>query len=281
MLIDRFGPLIDRFGPVLDKLGLLPLAFRAYQRASALTSGLRRTNNAPESDGGLPLPPPHLRMMVAGSTDCDVFLDGGRRGFETVQSIVKKNAPDVKLHDVMDFGCGCGRVLRHWNSSPTRIHGTDFNSELTDWCAQNLPFANFAVNKLEPPTGYPESQFDLIYAFSVFTHLPEDAQLAWMREFHRILRPAGLLLISLHGEYYLPRLNEAERRRFLEGQPVTRYGSSAGSNLCSVFHPESWVHANLAHDFEILDFVPEGALGNPRQDAWLFRRSDKIYSDKI
>jgi predicted SAM-dependent methyltransferase len=84
---------------------------------------------------------------------------------------------------------------------------------------------------LAPPTKYPAGKFDFIYALSVFTHLPELDQLAWMDEFHRILRPGGYLLLSLHGAYYLSILNERERQRFLTGKLVIRYGYGAGNKL--------------------------------------------------
>ncbi len=213
-------------------------------------------------------------MTVAGSPKAFVFLDGGERAARSIRDILQTNGVDIGgLRAILDFGCGCGRVLRFWKDlAATELHGTDYNPELAAWCARHLPFARIGTNGLVPPTSYPDAAFDLIYALSVFTHLPEGAQAAWMNEFHRILRPGGLLLLSLHGEHYLSRLNEQERRQFLAGELVTRYNRSAGSNLCSAFHPEAYVRKHLSNGFEIVDFIPEGAQGNPRQDAWLFRR---------
>jgi hypothetical protein len=112
----------------------------------------------------------------------------------------------------------------------------------------------------------------------VFTHLPEHLQLAWMSEFRRILPPGGLLVLSLHGAHYLPRLNEPERQSFLSGHAVTRHSRSAGMNLCCTYHPEDWVRKNLAANFEVVDFAPGGALGNPCQDLWLFQRKAGVLS---
>ena len=55
----------------------------------------------------------------------------------------------------------------------------------------------------------------------------------------RILKPGGLLIFSTHGSYYLPRLRGDDRRRFLDGNLVVRFGSAAGSNLCSSFSSRS------------------------------------------
>lgn len=213
-------------------------------------------------------------MTVAGSAEIAVFLEGGQLAADSMRDTLRKNG--VNLNDfrsILDFGCGCGRVLRFWRGmTSVDLHGTDCNPKLAAWCAQALPFARVGTNRLAPPTNYPAGKFDFIYALSVFTHLPEPDQMAWMGEFYRILRPGGYLLLSLHGAHYLSRFSEGERKRFLAGELITRYDYGAGTNLCSVFHPEAYVRERLVREFDVVDFIPEGARGNPRQDAWLFRR---------
>jgi SAM-dependent methyltransferase len=269
--------LIDQLAPVLEKFSLLSFGFRFYQRVSSLNPRVylrNRSYRVSQKPDAIPIPPARLLMSVAGSSEISVFLDGGQRAAEGIREILHRNQIGIEdLHAILDFGCGCGRVLRFWKDlTGSELHGTDYNTELAAWCAQHLPFAQIGTNGLAPPTSYPASRFDLIYALSVFTHLPETSQMAWMDEFHRILRPGGFLLLSLHGAHYLSRLNEPERRQFLAGELVTRYDYSAGTNLCSVFHPETYVRKHMTGDFDVVDFIPEGARGNPRQDAWLFRR---------
>ena len=46
---------------------------------------------------------------------------------------------------------------------------------------------------------------------------------------------------------------------------------AVGQNNCAAFHPETYVRNVLPRDFDVVDFVPQGALGNPKQDAWLLR----------
>lgn len=268
--------LIDQLGPVLQKLSLLSFGFRLYQRISVLNPRvyLKNLSHRVPPDG-LPIPPARLLMTVAGSPEIPVFLDGGQLAAASILDILQRN--EIRIGDleaILDFGCGCGRVLRFWKElAGVEVHGTDYNTELAAWCERHLPFVRIGTNRLAPPTSYPAARFDLIYALSVFTHLPETAQMAWMSEFHRILRPGGLLLLSLHGAHYIGRLNDQERGQFLAGELVARYDYSAGTNLCSVFHPESYVRTHLTQGFAVVDFIPEGARGNPRQDAWLFRRS--------
>ena len=53
---------------------------------------------------------------------------------------------------------------------------------------------------------------------------------------------------------------------------MVRGGGSAGSNLCSVFHPTKWVRERLARGFTVVDFLPEGAKGNPTQDLYVLQK---------
>jgi SAM-dependent methyltransferase len=251
--------------------------FRLYERLKTFKRRIRARNRrystglAPD---GLPLPPATLRVQVAGTADIATFLEGGELAAHTVRELLAAGGrPVEQCAAILDFGCGCGRVLRQWkNLAGTAFHGTDLNAGLVEWCSRQLPFASVSVNTLEPPTSFHNEGFDAIYAFSVFTHMPGDVQKRWLQEFLRILKPGGLLLFSTHGSCYTPRLRGDDRRRFLDGNLVVRFGSAAGSNLCGSFHPEAFVRGELAPGWEVAAFVPEGARGNPRQDAWVFRR---------
>lgn len=253
------------------------LAGRALRQLFRLYESLRGIGRdaGPElAPDGLPLPPRQLRFRVAGTSDVEPFLHGGQLAAKAVRDLLAKAGRPVEDCDsILDFGCGCGRVLRQWKDlRRTAIYGCDLNPELVQWCEKLLPFSSVRVNSAAPPLAFDPSQFDAIYAFSVFTHLPAALQKQWLEEFRRILKPGGLLIFSTHGGYYLPRLRKPERERFLKGQLVVRFGSVAGSNLCNTFHPEAFVRRELAAGWDVVEFALEGALGNPRQDAWLFRR---------
>jgi hypothetical protein len=116
--------------------------------------------------------------------------------------------------------------------------------------------------------------FDLVYALSVFTHLDATGQGFWITELSRVLKPGGFLFITTHGESYRPRLAPRDQEHFRSGRLVVLKSRRAGSNDCAAFHPESYVRRSLAGagGFEVVAFVPEGAWGNPHQDAYLLRK---------
>jgi tRNA G46 methylase TrmB len=102
--------------------------------------------------------------------------------------------------------------------------------------------------------------------------VPEALQLSWIGELTRVLKPGGLLLIATHGKYYLQYLTSNEKDRFRSGQLVVHSEEAAGSNACVAFHPIEYVRRKPASGLAVIDFVPEGALGNPRQDVSLLRK---------
>ncbi|HKB20203.1 MAG TPA: class I SAM-dependent methyltransferase [Gaiellaceae bacterium] len=254
----------------LDRMSLLAPVYRAYERARAV-----RASERWEDAGDLPVPPSRLRVEVAGTPGIEWFLESGRQQAEIIRSAAERNAgPLEELGLMLDFGCGCGRVLRHWAGlGGSEIHGSDYNERLVGWCAANLPFVTASVNRLDPPTGYEDGQFDLVYAISVFTHLPHDLERGWIDELSRITAPGGLLLLTTHGDAYADRLDADERARYDSGEPVVRWPGVAGSNLCTTFHPEPYVRAHLAPGLELLELAPDGGtVGSRRQDLVVFRK---------
>ena len=217
---------------------------------------------------GPPLPPRRLMVRVAGTADGDWFLRSGRAAYDAITAHV----PLADADAVLDFGCGCGRVLRYWREHPGSVAGRDRDPGAVEWCRGNLRFARVEGNGLEPPLTYDDESFDLVYALSVFTHLTEELQRAWRDELRRVIRPGGRLLLTTHGASSIPRLVPEERARFDRGELVVRWGELPGSNLCSAYHPESYVRGVIASGFELVEIEAEGARGNPTQDLVVLRR---------
>jgi SAM-dependent methyltransferase len=254
---------------LLRRTRLLPTVFRAWERRQA------RRSVAPASAtaDGLPLPPPELIVLVSGRTSAKTFLRKGRAGADLVRNGLARQGVEIGgLRDVLDFGVGCGRVARHWHGlAGPRIHGCDVQPELVAWTDANLPFVDARLTGLEPPLPYGDGAFDAIYAFSVFTHLPEDLGLAWARELRRVLRPGGHLLISTHGEGYVEELSKSEASDYAAGRFVVRLAEFPGGNLCNAFHPPAYVRDRLAAaaGLTVAEHVPRGARSNGRQDFWV------------
>jgi SAM-dependent methyltransferase len=212
---------------------------------------------------------------VAGTADITWFLEGGARAAESIRAILQRNSLELEeCERILDFGCGCGRVVRRWAGLPAEIVGTDLHPGAIAWCRRNLPFGRFFANDIAPPLPFEGGKFDLVYALSVFTHLPSALQRPWVLELLRVTAPGGYILFSTHGERYLPALSAEQQNRFRAGELVVVNEEAAGSNRCGAYHPLAYVRGSMTAGSIVVDAIPEGALGNPYQDLFLLRKTE-------
>jgi len=261
----------------LGRYGALPALFKMRELLAPLRPRVLWHNTRYRLRGSgdeLPVPSSRMRFLVAGNCDIEWFLDGGRLGADTLRESLASCGHDLeRMKSILDFGCGCGRVLRHLRGLSGKVFGVDLQHVLVDSCRRTVPFAEASVGPAEPPLTFADATFDLVYCFSVFTHLTEPQGLAWRDEIRRILEPGGLWVFSTQGIPYLQRLSHAEQDRFHTGRIVCQHGAYRGQNICQTYHPERYVREELARGFEVLAFVPQGARGNPVQDLYVLRRT--------
>jgi SAM-dependent methyltransferase len=262
-----------------NNMGLHEIASEIKRLRETVQQIQYQTAVAPD---GLPLPPPELYFLITGRRDLDTFdfLESGRAHAAEVVSTLSRHGIEIdELEAILDFGCGCGRVTRHFHFlKKAKVYGTDYNRRLIDWCRQCLQFAEFETNELSPPLAYRDAQFDLIYAFSVFTHLTESLQQGWLAELSRVLKPGGHLFLTTHGvafaEELLPR---QAKEQFAAGRLVIMNPELAPEG-CAAFHPYLYVKETLAKRFELQDFYPGAVVDRSRgfitQDSYFLRKPD-------
>src|SRR5215208_3620943 len=224
------------------------------------------TNSSPD------MPPPSLRLRIGGglsemSTQTFVTLGKGIADDieDILQSQLKRNLSS--FHDILDFGCGCGRVLiwLYRRASKPKCHGTDIDEEAIEWCKNNLKFAEFSVNKPFPPLDSRSEGFDFVYAISVFTHIDEEMQNAWIQELHRVLKPKGILLISVLGQSACKNMPKDIRHRLgSQGFVFVKLDITRGifpSWYQLSYHTEGYVRQKFGKFFNLLSFMEKGLCG--------------------
>lgn len=151
-------------------------------------------------------PAESIQAQFVGSSNEDALKEAHAFYHFFKSEALKAGYPLQAGSNILDFGCGWGRFLRFfWKDvDGRRIHGVDIDPVIIETCkSSGLP------GELTPiqPLGtlpYPDASMNVILAYSVFTHLPENVHRHWMNEFKRVASPGCLVAITI------------EPRRFLE-----------------------------------------------------------------
>jgi 2-polyprenyl-3-methyl-5-hydroxy-6-metoxy-1,4-benzoquinol methylase len=216
---------------------------------------------------GSPVPPPkHLQLRVSGIFHPD-FVPGGARGVAIVKECVEKHDSLPRIRRAWDFGCGCGRLSSHFSRLHPEIQfvGSDIDPEAINWL-QTTKTENIAyyVNPLSPPCEF-EGEFDLIYAISVFTHLPEEFQFDWLKELRRQSAPGAILALTKSGAHFVQHYSRRVQAEFAKkGFCYVEGPKTEGLPSCyrSTLHSDEYIHRVWSEYFKILEIVPQGYDGH-------------------
>jgi SAM-dependent methyltransferase len=174
-----------------------------------------------------PLPSPERIRKVNSAEKAvpSVFLRSGVSDLlaivETLADAIERGTPRAEGFPdhptVMELGCGLGRLLRHVPPpARARVIATDVNADSLEWCRTNLPGISYHHHGPQPPiASLPAMSVDIVYAHSVFTHIPLERHAAWLREMQRLLRPGGWLVATFLGGPQQQELLTAEQQATL------------------------------------------------------------------
>jgi SAM-dependent methyltransferase len=127
----------------------------------------------------------------------------GLKDYLSIKQMLAKNGADFPTNPTfMDFGCASGRVLRHFacQEPASCLWGCDINLRHVEWVRKYLHrHIKIFQNSLIPHLPIEDNSLDLVYAFSVFTHI-DDLELMWIAEIRRILKKGGFAYLTVHSE---------------------------------------------------------------------------------
>lgn len=133
---------------------------------------------------------------------------------------------DRENAQVLDAGCGAGRMITYLNSLDENlaVTGVDLSPTMIEH-AKSLHPHNVIVEGDLAALPFPDCSFDGVLAWYSVIHTPSDELTAIFDECHRILRPSGLLLVAYQsgtGEQMIshPYGHELELRSFLHQTTV-------------------------------------------------------------
>ena len=183
-----------------------------------------------------PMLPPRTLIEQIGGGD---YVAVGDRFFEFFEEAGLKPTDDV-----LDVGCGVGRMARPlagWLEG--RYEGFDPSARAIRWCSRSITplYENFnfthvdAVNDLYNPRGampatrvnfpYDDDSFDFAVLTSVFTHMQPPGLLRYLDELARVVRPGGRVFAT----YFL--LDRVSERAMDNGEAELEFPNAADGEL--------------------------------------------------
>ena len=253
---------------LMERTGLIGPYYRWLERRQARALGEEVV------DDGRPMPPAELVVLVSGPSRA-WFSERGRSDAAAFRALAARHGVHIGAgRDVLDFGCGAGRIAR-WLAADViaaggRFHGSDLNPKLAAWCAANLPGA-YGANGLQPPLANAPHSLDLVYAHSVLTHLTEATARAWLAEIARVLRPGGLALLTFHDEAYAAAWAPGDIAARLATEPYIVWNNALeGSNYISAWTTRARLAELAAPWFEVAEIIP-GRNDEPAQAISVLR----------
>jgi len=108
---------------------------------------------------------------------------------------------------IVDFGSGWGRMLRLLRTrrelDETFLYGCEQHAGALRLCEKTVPRVCFSQTSSFPPCDLRSGFIDLVYAYSVFSHLNAPPHLAWAQEIHRILKPGGYTCVTVQRRAFI------------------------------------------------------------------------------
>lgn len=256
--------------------------------------------DAADDDFFRDLVPPESEMERIGPIyDRKTYLLTGQRS----RNHLIKYAGLKPEHSVMDVGCGFGRVAIHLLrvlAPESSYLGFDVVPGEIEWCRANITprnkrfvFEHLDVrNKSYNPAGtlraedirFPvrgDAQFDVIFLFSVFTHMLPEFIAAYLAETYKYLVPGGRLFAS----FFL--INDESRR--LMGGSLRRI-QSAGRGLFTSFFPtlssrprpvQFRFKAARGGYYVLARSDPEDAIAYDEDEVWRMMTAAGFVRDKL
>jgi SAM-dependent methyltransferase len=225
-----------------------------------------------------PVPPAELLARI-GEESAESYLGAGS-AIRTQLDALLGEEWSWEGKRVLDFGCGCGRLLGRLRDEPATLSGVDIDEPSIAWVTANLGVDARTIGEA-PPLPFEDGSYDLVVAVSVITHLT-DLWAEWLLDLHRVLAPGGLLVASFFSEAYAPvLLPDTEWDADRVGMLALGYGAPWSAGGPMVLFSEWWLRAHWGRAFDVEQLRTSGFAAPadaPSQGVAVLRRRDVALS---
>jgi len=143
-----------------------------------------------------PLPPEEFQRDWVGNAGIETFREAMafcRLLKSTLASAGFDLGPRNRL---LDIGVGWGRIYRVLLRETAQIVGIDSVPHCIELCRLALPNGEFEISPQSPPYRFADGEFDVVYLYSIFSHLNEGPFRALLQETARLVAKGGFVVFT-------------------------------------------------------------------------------------
>jgi SAM-dependent methyltransferase len=215
--------------------------------------------------------PPDVQKSWTGRAGMNLYPQTSQFVRALEASYARCNGQTLRDKTILDFGCGYGRLIRmmYYFTDAKNIWGIDAWQHSLDQCSRVALAGNFAKSE-DVPNALPTDQvFDVGYAFSVFTHLKDEAAVQCLATIRKSFKPGGLFVGTARPVEFWPFLFNNKKTREEEIKNAERMHIETGYG----FLPSaSGVHKHYGDSSLSIDFFRD-------QKGWEFLGYDTLMDD--
>jgi len=153
------------------------------------------------------------KFGIYSDNDMIYTIGGGlKTAIEITSKAEKHKHPFESALKVLDFGCGTSRILRYlveFLPGP-QYYGSEVFQKNIEWGRSAFPEVTYLHHDNSSTIDMPDNSFDIIYAYSIFSHFEENIHRQWLSELCRLLKKSGLIILTVHGKTILDRCKYEE-----------------------------------------------------------------------
>lgn len=137
------------------------------------------------------------RYWVSATEEADEasYLDSAERDAAALIEGLPSPLPDDA--QILDLGCGCGRLTAPLAARFSGVIGVDVSEEMVrQGRALYGEGLDLRISSGADLKGFEDGAFDLVFSYSVFPHLPSDVTAAYFHEVGRVLKLGGIFRLQ-------------------------------------------------------------------------------------
>lgn len=245
-----------------------------------LENSIKNSWLIPHNEAWLAIPPDENITRVTGPNTASAYSFGGATHAYRLAEVAYNLTDSLFDHrtSIVDWGCGAGRLTQHFaHWWPNRVSGIDVDPVNVEWFKSNIPHVPIIKIPWTPPTNLPEGTADLVFAYSVFSHISLAKLDGWLIEMRRHMKPNACALVTTLGPVAM-----AFRRfgaDFFESLSKVGYIEMRNSGQLDDVRPseddylnivfsEEFARRKFSKYFDVIGY----ARGLGPQDVWVLRK---------